>query len=86
MTKNYNEAMRLRNEAHANEYIKDYLRFEIARGLYGYGEAYRIFLETDDTFQQALKIMHDKKLFKKFKVYSGKSNNRKDKDDDEDEE
>ena len=85
VTKNYNEAMRLRNEAHANEYIKDYLRFEIARGLYGYGEAYRIFLETDDTFQQALKIMHDKKLFKKFKVYSGKSNNRKDKDDEEEE-
>ncbi|MCR5549394.1 MAG: S41 family peptidase [Bacteroidales bacterium] len=72
VTKNYAEAMRLRNEAHADEFIKDYLRFEIARGVYGYGEAYRIFLETDDTFQQAVEIMHNKKIFKKFKVYSGK--------------
>lgn len=72
--KNYNEAMRLRNEAHAGEYIKDYLRYEVARGLYGFGDAYRIFLETDDTFQQAVEVMHNKKIFKKFKVYSGKSN------------
>lgn len=72
VSKNYAEAMRLRNEAHADEFIKDYLRFEIARGVYGYGEAYRIFLETDDTFQQAVEIMHNKKIFKKFKVYSGK--------------
>ena len=70
--KNYGEAMRLRNEAHADQFIKDYLRFEIARGLYGYGDAYRIFLESDDTFQQALQIMHNKKIFKKFKVYFGK--------------
>ena len=83
VTKNYNEATRLRNEAHAGEYIKDYLRFEIARGIYGYGEAYRIFLETDDTFQQALSIMHNKKIFKKFKVYSGKD--RKDRNNDEQE-
>ncbi len=81
VTKNYNEAIRLRNEAHAGEYIKDYLRFEIARGLFGYGEAYRIFLETDDTFQQALSVMHNKKIFKKFKVYSGKE--KKDKHDSE---
>ena len=72
IAKNYNEALRLRNEAHAGEYIKDYLRYEIARGLYGFGEAYRIFLETDDTYQQALELMHNKKIFKKFKVYSGK--------------
>ncbi len=72
VAKNYQEAMRLRNEEHAGEYIKDYLRYEIARGLYGFGEAYRIFLETDDTYQQALMVMHDKKIFKKFKVYSGK--------------
>ena len=74
VTKTYAEAMRLRNEEHANEFIKDYLRFEIARGVYGYGEAYRIFLESDDTFQQAVEIMHNKKIFKKFKVYSGKGN------------
>ena len=74
VTKTYAEAMRLRNEEHANEFIKDYLRFEIARGVYGYGDAYRIFLESDDTFQQAVEIMHNKKIFKKFKVYSGKGN------------
>ena len=66
--KNYNEAMRLRNEAHVAEYIKDYMRFEIARGLYGYGEAYRIFLETDETFLKAVEVMGDKKIFKRFKV------------------
>ncbi len=80
VTKNYNEAMRLRNEAHAGEYIKDYLRYEIARGLYGFGDAYRIFLETDDTYQQALRVMHDKKIFKKFKVYDGKGNNKEKED------
>lgn len=83
VTKNYAEAMRLRNEAHADEFIKDYLRFEIARGVYGYGEAYRIFLETDDTFQQAVEIMHNKKIFKKFKVYSGKGGASKDYDGEE---
>lgn len=72
--KYYGEAMRLRNEAHAGEYIKDYLRYEVARGLYGFGDAYRIFLETDDTYQQAVEVMHNKKIFKKFKVYSGKGN------------
>lgn len=80
VTKNYNEATRLRNEAHAGEYIKEYLRYEIARGLYGFGDAYRVFLESDDTFQQAVQIMHDKKLFKKFKVYSGKSGSNDDKE------
>lgn len=83
VTKNYAEAMRLRNEAHADEFIKDYLRFEIARGVYGYGEAYRIFLETDDTFRQAVEIMHNKKIFKKFKVYSGKGGASKDYDGEE---
>ena len=83
VTKNYAEAMRLRNEAHADEFIKDYLRFEIARGVYGYGEAYRIFLETDDTFQQAVEVMHNKKIFKKFKVYSGKGGASKDYDGEE---
>ena len=83
VTKNYAEAMRLRNEAHADEFIKDYLRFEIARGVYGYGEAYRIFLETDDTFQQAVEVMHNKKIFKKFKVYSGKGSASKDYDGEE---
>ena len=68
----YNEMQQLRNEEHAVEFIKEYLRFEIARGLYGYGDAYRVFLESDDTFQQAVEIMHNKKIFKKYKVDSGK--------------
>lgn len=74
VTKNYDEAMRLRNETHVAEYIKEYLRYEIARSLFGFGDAYRIFLESDDTFQKAVEVMHNKKLFKKFKVYSGKNN------------
>lgn len=82
VNKNYAEAMRLRNEEHVSEYIKEYLKYEIARSLYGFGEAYRIFLESDDTYQKALEVMHNKKIFKKFKVYSGKGNSDKDKDND----
>lgn len=70
IAKGYQQATHLRNEEHVHEYIREYLRFEIARGIYGYGEAYRIFLESDDTFQQAISVMHNKKIFKKFKVYS----------------
>ncbi|MCR4680095.1 MAG: PDZ domain-containing protein [Bacteroidales bacterium] len=84
VNKIYGEAMRLRNETHVGEFIKQYLKYEIARSLYGYGEAYRIFLESDDTYQKAIEVMHDKKLFKKFKVYSGKSGSKKNKDIDED--
>lgn len=73
VNKNYSEAMRLRNESHVGEYVKDYLRYEIARGLYGFGEAYRIFLESDDTYQKAVEVIHNKKIFKQFKVYSGKN-------------
>ena len=72
LNKTYGEMQHLRNEEHADEFIKEYLRFEIARGLYGYGDAYRVFLESDDTFQQAVEIMHNKKIFKKYKVDSGK--------------
>lgn len=72
--KNYDEAMRLRNEEHVGEYVKQYLRYEIARGLYGFGDAYRIFLESDDTYQKAVEVIHNKKIFKNFKVYSGKNN------------
>jgi hypothetical protein len=72
LNKTYGEMQHLRNEEHAAEFIKEYLRFEIARGLYGYGDAYRVFLESDDTFQQAVEIMHNKKIFKKYKVDSGK--------------
>lgn len=85
VNKSYAEAMRLRNESHVSEYIKEYLRYEIARGLYGFGDAYRIFLETDDTYQQALEIMHNKKIFRKFKVASGKKKHNKKEDSTEEE-
>lgn len=62
------EALRLKNLNKAPEYIKEYLKFEIARTLFSYGEAYEVFLTSDDTFQQAVKIMNDNKIFKKFKV------------------
>lgn len=62
------EEMRLKNLNKAPEYIKEYLKFEIARTLFSYGEAYEVFLTSDDTFQQAVKIMNDNKIFKKFKV------------------
>jgi carboxyl-terminal processing protease len=81
INKNYAEAMRLRNEEHVGEYIKEYLKYEIARSLYGFGDAYRIFLESDDTYQKALEVMHNKKIFKKFKVYSGKGKIKDNEDD-----
>ncbi len=77
VNRTYNEVSRLRNEDHVSEYVKQYLKYEIARGLYGFGNAYRIFLQTDDTYQKALEVMHNKKIFKKFKVYSGKSGTNK---------
>lgn len=85
VNKNYAEAMRLRNEEHVGEYIREYLKYEIARSLYGFGDAYRIFLDNDDTYQKALEVMHNKKIFKKFKVYSGGNTEKgknKDKEDD----
>ncbi|MBP5663204.1 MAG: PDZ domain-containing protein [Bacteroidales bacterium] len=66
--KQQKEAMRLKNLNKAPEYIKEYLKFEIARTLYSYGEAYQVFLTSDDTFLQAVDIMKDNKIFKKFKV------------------
>ncbi|MDR2980343.1 MAG: PDZ domain-containing protein [Bacteroidales bacterium] len=64
----YNESVKLRNEDKAPEYIKEYLKFELARNLYSYGEAYQVFLINDDTFQQALSLIQDDATFKKFKV------------------
>lgn len=85
VAKSYAEAMRLRNEEHVGEYIREYLRYEIARSLYGFGDAYRIFLESDDTYQKALEVMHNKKIFKKFKVDAGKSGSDKGKNRNNDE-
>lgn len=66
--KQYNENLRLKNLNHAPEYIKEYMKFEMARTLFSYGEAYEVFLDSDETFQQAVEIMKDNKIFKKFKV------------------
>ena len=66
--KQQKEALRLKNLSKAPEYIKEYLKFEIARTLYSYGEAYQVFLSSDDTFLQAVDIMKNNKIFKKFKV------------------
>ncbi|MEG1556046.1 MAG: S41 family peptidase, partial [Bacteroidales bacterium] len=62
------EAIKLRNLNKAPEFIKEFLKFEIARTLYSYGEAYQIFLLHDDAFLKAIEVMKDEKIFKKFKV------------------
>ncbi|MDR1758005.1 MAG: PDZ domain-containing protein [Bacteroidales bacterium] len=64
----YRESVRLRNESKAPQFIKEYIKFEIARTLYSYGEAYRILLEDDETLQHAYTLMRDNKAFKKMKV------------------
>lgn len=79
MNKTYKEAMRYRNEEQTPIFIKDYLRYEIARGIYGFGEAYRIFLESDETFQKAVDVMHNKKIFKKYKIKTSDKSNERDK-------
>jgi uncharacterized protein YlbG (UPF0298 family) len=68
--KSYQEAERLRNENRAPEFIKEYMKFEIARNIFSYGEAYQVFLESDDVCQKAIEAMRNEKLFKKFKVAS----------------
>jgi len=68
ITQSFNESMRLRNLNKANEFIKDALRFEIARNMFNYGEAYQIFLMNDDGFLKALEVINHDKTFKKFNV------------------
>ena len=68
MKDSYSESLKLRNLDKAPVFIKEYLKFEIARNLFSYGEAYQIFLLSDDTFLQATKLIQDDKTFKKFKV------------------
>ncbi|MCQ2285443.1 MAG: S41 family peptidase [Bacteroidales bacterium] len=68
MHKSYDESVKLRNADKAPAFIKEYLKFEMARTLYGYGEAYQIFLLSDDTFAQACKVIKDEKFFKHYKV------------------
>lgn len=64
----YEETMKLRNLSKVPDFTKEFLKFEIARTLYSYGQAYEIFLLSDDTFLQAYKAMKDDNLFKKYNV------------------
>lgn len=64
----YNTAVKNRNMDRAPEFIKEYLKFDIARNMFNYGEAYQIFLMSDDVFLQAVELIEDNKVFKKFKV------------------
>ena len=68
MNKSYNESMQLRNLSKINTFIKEAVLFEFARNLYSYGDAYQIYLMSDETFLKAVQIMNDDKVFKKFKV------------------
>ena len=64
----YNETVKLRNENRAPEFINEYLKFEFARNLFNFGDAYQVFLQSDDAFLQAVGLMQDDKTFKRFKV------------------
>lgn len=64
----YAESMKVRNLSKVREYLAETLTFEFARTLYSFGEAYRILLQTDETFLKAVDIMKNEKMFKKFKV------------------
>jgi carboxyl-terminal processing protease len=68
ITESFNESMRLRNINKANEFIKDALKYEIARNLFSYGEARQIFLMTDDGFLKALEVINNDKIFKRFNL------------------
>ena len=68
MNKSYAESMQLRNLTKINTFIKEAILFEFARNLYSYGDAYQIYLLSDETFLKAVQIMNDDKVFKKFKV------------------
>ena len=64
----YSEAMKMRNLENCSQFIKEAIMFEFARNLYSFGEAYQVYLMNDDGFLQAVQIMNDDKIFKKFKV------------------
>jgi hypothetical protein len=64
----FRESMRLRNINKANDFIKDALKYEIARNLFSYGEARQIFLMKDEEFVKALEVINNDKIFKKFNV------------------
>jgi carboxyl-terminal processing protease len=64
----FNESMRIRNLNKANELIKDALKFEIARSLFGYSEAYQIYLTSDEGYLKALEVINNDRIFKKFNI------------------
>jgi len=68
VTESYNESMRLRNLNKANEFIKDALKYEIARSIFSHGEARQIFLMTDEGFIKAMEVINNDKIFKRFNV------------------
>ena len=68
ITDSFNESMRLRNFNKVDLFIKDDLKYEIARNLFSYGEARQIFLTNDDGFQKALEVINNDKIFKRFNV------------------
>jgi len=68
ITESFNESMRLRNLNKANEFIKDALKYEIARNIFSYGEARQIFLMKDDGFIKAMEVISSDKIFKRFNV------------------
>jgi hypothetical protein len=68
ITDSFNETMRLRNINKADEFIKDLLKYEIARNLFSYGEARQIFLMKDEGFLKAMEVISNDKIFKRFNV------------------
>jgi carboxyl-terminal processing protease len=68
VTESFNESLRLRNLSKANDFIKDALKYEMARNLFTYGEARQIFLTQDEGFLKALEVINNDKIFKKFNV------------------
>jgi len=68
VTDSFNESMRLRNINKAKEFIKDALKYEMARNLFSYGEARQIFLTKDEEFVKALEVINNDKIFKRFNV------------------
>ncbi len=68
MKKSYSESMNLRNLDKVEEFLVEGIMFEFARNLFSFGEAYQIYLQNDATFKQAVSIMQDPKVFKKFKA------------------
>ena len=68
VTKSFNESMRGRNLSKADEFIKDALKYEIARNLFSYGDARQIFLMNDEGYLKALEVINNDKIFKKYNV------------------